>query len=390
MQVVQAVCGTFWHFDLANELEARGYLKRIYSSFPWIRLKREGVPRAKVSTFPWIHGPLMASGKFISLPKWVTREIMVGNFRSFDAWVASRIEECDVFVALSGVGLKSGSVAKRRGARYVCDRGSSHIRYQKTILEEEYARWGIRDERVDPRIVDREEAEYAEADAIAVPSEFARRSFVEMGVPAEKVWKIPYGVRLDRFKQTGEPETGRFDVLFAGTVSIRKGVPYLLQAFAKLKHPNKRLRLAGPVEREMSSLFPQFDMSYVEVLGRQTQAELAQLMSRSHTMVLPSIEDGFGLVMAQAMACGTVVVSSANTGGPDLYSDGVEGFVVPIRSPEAITERLEKLAGDPDIHAKMRDATLKRVRNLGGWHSYGEGFADMLRHLTHSGTPNTL
>lgn len=381
MQVIQAVCGTFWHFDLANELESLGYLKRIYSSFPWIRLRREGVSKARVRTFPWIHGPWMAAHRYGIMPHGIANETALLNARIFDAWVASRIEDCDALVALSGCGLLAGRAVQRRGARYVCDRGSSHIRYQRAILQEEYARWGFKGEKVDARVVAREEKEYAEADAITVPSEFARRTFGEIGIEPDKVRVIPFGVRLDRFSKTDDPRGGSFEALFAGTVSIRKGIPYLLDAFANFKHPMKRLRLAGPVEPQMRSLFSRFDLTGVDVLGRQTQDELAKWMNLSHALVLPSIEDGFGLVMAQAMACGTPVIASENTGGPDLFSDGVEGFVVPIRSSQAICDRLTLLAENPNLQRIMSAAALARVQALGGWKDYGRRYVEFLERL---------
>lgn len=382
MQVVQAVAGTFHHFDLARELERQGHLKRIYSTFPWFRLKREDVPRERVRTFPWIHAAWMASGRFAKLPEGLLRQIQITNLRLFERWVAARLEECDAFVCLSGAGLKAGRLAQTRGAKYVCDRGSSHIRYQKRILDEEYARWGFRGKTVDPRSVEQEEAEYEQADAITVPSEFARRTFLDMGVSAQKVHKFPYGVRLDRFRRTGEPPADAFNVLFAGTVSIRKGIPYLLDAFARLKHPSKRLRLAGPVEPQMGSLLSRFDLKSVEVLGRQTQTELAKLMSASHVIVLPSIEEGLALVQGQALACGCPLISSYNSGGEDLFSDNVEGFLVAIRSSEAILGRVTQLADDPALRERMSEAALARVKSLGGWADYGTRYAAFLKSLT--------
>jgi glycosyltransferase involved in cell wall biosynthesis len=383
MQVIQAVSGTFHHFDLARELNSLGYLRRIYSTFPWARLQREGVPRERVQTFPWIHAPWMLAQRYGVLPHRVAAEIALANVGLFDSWVAKRLEECDAFIGISGSGLKAGQVAQGRGAKYVCDRGSSHIRYQSAIVEEEYARWGFPGKRVDARVIACEEAEYIQADAITVPSEFARRTFLEMGVDGGKIRKIPYGVRLDRFKKTAEPPSDSFDVLFAGTVSLRKGVPYLLYAFANFPHPKKRLRLAGPIEPEMEALLrSRFDMANVEVLGPLPQEELARWMSRSHVLVLPSVEDGFGLVMAQAMACGAVVIASEHTGGSDLFTDGVEGFVIPIRSQDAISERLTQLADDPDLRQRMSEAALTRVANLGGWRDYGRSYAEFLQELT--------
>lgn len=382
MQVIQAVCGTFHHFDLANELESLGYLKRIYSTFPWIRLRREGVPKALVRTFPWIHGPWMAANRYGILPNGIANETAVLNARFFDAWVASRIEDCDALVAISGCGLLAGRTVQKRGGRYVCDRGSSHIRYQRAILEEEYARWGFRGRRVDARVVDREEKEYSEADAITVPSEFARRTFAELGVSLDKVRTIPFGVRLDKFRKINEPPSRSFEVLFAGTVSIRKGVPYLLDAFANFKHPMKSLRLAGPIEPQMRALFSRFDLTNVEVLGRQTQEELARLMSTSQVMVLPSIEEGLALVQGQALACGCPLISSRNSGAEDLFTDGREGFLIPIRSPEAISDRLTQFADEPNLQRRMSEAALARVQQLGGWSKYGRQYADFLLQLT--------
>lgn len=381
MQVVQAVSGTFHHFDLARELESRGHLKTIYSTFPWMRLQREGVPRERVRTFPWIHGPWMVSRRYFNTPQGFAKQVDLANVRLFDAWVAAQIRECDAFVGLSGSGLTTGRVVQARGGKYICDRGCAHIRYQKAILDEEHARWGLRGETVDPRIVEREEAEYAQADAITIPSEFARRTFLEMGVDSKKLRKIPYGVRLERFSKIGEPPSGSFDVLFAGTVSLQKGIPYLLDAFAKLKHPSKRLRLAGPIAPKMRSLLSRFNLTGVELLGRMPQLDLAQRMSVSHVMVLPSVQDGFGMVMAQAMACGTPVIASEHTGGADLFTDGVDGFLVPIRSPEAICDRLTQLADDSLLRQRIGQAALDRVESLGGWRQYGDQYTAFLKQL---------
>jgi len=170
-------------------------------------------------------------------------------------------------------------------------------------------------------------------------------------------------------------------VLFAGTVSLRKGVPYLLEAFRLLNHPKKRLRLAGPVLPEMKVLLGRQDLTGIEVLGRMSQERLAQCMSTSHVMVLPSIEEGFGLVQGQALACCCPVISSYNTGGKDIFTDGVEGFLVPIRSAAAIATRLQELADDAALQERMSEAALRRVTSMGGWRDYGTQYVEFLSQL---------
>ena len=95
-------------------------------------------------------------------------------------------------------------------------------------------------------------------------------------------------------------------------------------------------------------------------------------------MVLPSIEDGFGMVLAEAMACGCPCISSQHTGGPDLYEHGQAGFIVPIRNSEAITRALDQMAQDPTLRERMSQAALSRVQELGGSHTYGENWARLL------------
>jgi glycosyltransferase involved in cell wall biosynthesis len=384
MQVIQATFGTFHHFHLARELRSRGYLNHIYSTYPWQRLKREGLPHDLVSTFPWLHTPHLVAGRY--LPKGVNQKIANLIPTSYDSWLCNRISACDAYVALSGAGEKSGRRAQELGAKYVCDRGSSHARYQRDIMLEEYRRWGVTvPEWRDPA---REESEYDNADAITVLSSFAKRSFLEHGVPEQKIQVTLLGVQLDAFRQTAEPAPNSFEVLFVGTASFRKGIPYLLEAFRKLQHPRKRLRIVGTVAQEITPYLKTQDLSDVEITGPRPQAKLPDMMSQSHVLVLPSIEDGFGMVITQAMACGCPVISSTNTGGPDIYTNGKEGFIVPIRSSETVLNSMQQLADDPSLQQAMSEASLRRVQSFGGWSQYGQAYTAFLKKLC--GFPGSL
>lgn len=311
------------------------------------------------------------------------------NALAFDRWCEQKLRATPptTLIAISGSSLRTGRALKERGTVFVCDRGSSHQRWQEVLVSEEFRSWGVTRSVSDPRDTEREEEIYNLADAITVPSQFAARSFVDQGVPANKVHVIPYGVRLENFRQTSPPPTGGFQVLFAGAVGLRKGFPYLLEAFSKVRHPAKLLRVAGAIQPEIRSLLDRLPRDKVEFLGVVGQERLAELMSTSHVMVLPSIEEGLALVQGQAMACGCPVIASTNTGAEDLFTDGVEGFVVPIRDPEAIRERLQRLADDPALQREMSDAALVRVRRLGGWDDYGDRWERLLESLSKAPPP---
>jgi glycosyltransferase involved in cell wall biosynthesis len=367
---------------LARELYRRRHLERIYSTFPRFRLRREGLPAELVETFPWIHTSEFALAKFgWDWPR-VSDQLGYWNALAFDRWTERRLPPCDALIGLAGSCLRTGRLVQERGGIFICDRGSTHQRYQERIVSEEYARWGLSRPVSDIRDTLREEAIYAMADAITVPSHLAARTFVELGIPEAKMHVIPYGVRLENFHPTSPPVDGTFEALFAGAAGLRKGLPYLLEAFARVDHPRKRLRIAGGVQPEMRGLLAHLPQQHVEWLGVLGQDALRDAMSSSHLLVLPSIEEGLALVQAQAMACGCPVLCSTNTGGEDLFADGVEGFIVPIRDVDALTTRMQQVASDPALQQRLRTAALERVRTIGGWKEYGDRWEELLYTMT--------
>jgi starch synthase len=374
MKAVLTTLGKFHSFDLARQLHSRGALEVIYSGYPRFKLRGEGLPKRLVRTFPYLHTPYMASGWRDRLGLGFLRQWEYWDRTAIDRFVARTLPDAEVFVGLSGCGLATGKEARRRGMKYVCDRGSTHIRHQSEVLVEEHRRWGLPFPGVDPRIVEREEDEYEIADAITVPSTYVRDTFIARGLASSKVRLLSYGVDLDRFHPVGEPEPANFDVLFVGGVSLRKGVPYLLAAWHALEHPRKTLTIAGVAEPAVVERLRELGLMTddVKLLGHVPQPRLKDLMSRSHVLALPSLEEGLAMVMAQALACGCPVVASRNTGAEDLYSDGVEGFIVQAGRAEALTERMQALADDPSLRARMSAAALRRVRSIGGWSSYGD------------------
>lgn len=390
IKVVHSCIAKFHHFDLAKQLHKRGMLERFYTGYPAFKLHDENLPMEKVSTFPWLMAARMGLPKYGLFPRWCDRTLHRWVQESLDAYVSAVLPECDVLFALSGSGLRAGRTAQQRGGRYVCDRGSSHIRYQDSLLREEFRRWGDEFSGVDPRVMAKEEAEYDAADAIAVPSEFVYRSFLEMGVSESKLRKVSYGVNLSRFEKTGEPPNHTFEVLFVGQVSFRKGVPDLLTAFKNFKHPKKRLRIVGSMQPEMRRFLQKNTLTEsVEFLGHMPQTQLKQIMSRSHVMVLPSIEEGLALVQAQALACGCPVIGTLHTGAEDLFSDGVEGFIVATRDSKTIAERLQWLADNPEKRSAMSGAALRKARSIGGWDQYGDTIEEILRDLAESAVTRT-
>jgi glycosyltransferase involved in cell wall biosynthesis len=385
MRVVIGLVGAFHLFDLARELADRGHLEQIYSTFPWARLKREAIERSYVSTFPWLSTPHMVLARYGLLKKPNDYWLDMLERRTLDSFVSRRTRNQpapDALIGLSSSLLVSARELQSHGTRFFCDRGSTHAVYQKRAVDEEYARWGVKPFVHSEAILRRELDNYEMADAITVPSQASRRSFLEYGVAADKIHVIPYGVRLDKFTKVADPPHDSFEVLFAGSLSLRKGIPYLLQAFAALKHPNKRLTIIGAPNDTLSQVIARLPTENVRFLGALPQSELIEHMSRSHVFVLPSIEDGFGLVVPQAMACGCPVIVSREAGASDIVTEGIDGFLTEARDVDLLTQRLDQLAGDRELRDRMGAAAIEKVKSLGGWHEYGNQWDSLLKSVT--------
>jgi len=368
---------------LARQLERFGILDKIYTGYPKFKLKDEqGIALDKIKTFPWVHGPYMVRGKFgLDKFSWLKKEWEWLDRLTLDKFVSSQINYSTVLVGLSGSVLNTGKKVKKIGGFFICDRGSSHIRFQNDILKEEYEKWGFKFKGIDPRVIEKEENEYNLADRITVPSEFVRQSFIKMGVPEFKIVKIPYGARLDRFKKLASPAENQFQVLWVGGVSIRKGFMYALEAFRKLNHPHKKFIVVGEIEKEIKILLLKENLDGIEFRGLVSNTKLPLLYSSSHVFLISSLEEGLAMVQGEALACGCPVIATTNTGASDLFTNGEEGFIVSIRSSNAICEKLQYLADNEFLRKKMSEAALKKVNNIGGWDTYGELWSNLITSL---------
>ena len=284
--------------------------------------------------------------------------------------MAKHLRQCDIFHCLSGFGTQTFTVARTRfGARTICDRGSSHIVEQNALLTEEYARWSVPFSGIRQAAIDRELSEYERCDRIFVPSTFAFRTFVKRGVAASKLRQIPYGVDIGLFHPYPREDT-KFRVVYAGVLSLQKGIPYLLEAMQPLSRYGIELWLIGRVLPEIVPFLKRY-RGQCKLLGPQPRTNLAKLYSQASVFATSSIQEGLALVQVQAMACGLPVIGTTNSGAEDLVGDSEAGFVLPIRKPELLREKILLLYKNPQLLSEMRTAALSKVRTLGGWDRYG-------------------
>ena len=366
---VSGLAGTH-PLDLARQFAARDVLAAYYTSLPPSRTP--GVPPALVrrhlALLLPIHG--LIHGWVPMSPQRLARMID----HEFDRWASTRMIPADVTHAVAGLGLRQRRAAKRRfNTLTVCDCGTTHIRYHQASQDAEHARWHADPVPWDTRSIAGFEQEYDESDLIVVPSTFAYRTFLDHGIPATKLACVPYGVDPDAYRPVPKTD-GVFRILFVGTLSIRKGLPYLLDAIAGLDWRNAELTLRGSETPESKRLLDAYRGTIpIKLVPTQPRSQLKHLYSNASVLVLPSVEDAFGLVIGQALACGTPVIATTHTGGPDVIAEGRDGFIVPPRDSAGLREALTRLYEDPRLAASMRVEARRRVEAARGWGDYGDG-----------------
>jgi glycosyltransferase involved in cell wall biosynthesis len=367
MNVAISVFGRFHAFYLADQLNRRGHLQRLITTYPKFEVRKYGIPSSKTTSL-LAHGLVgRATTRFPpSIAQSIDARVV---HESYDIVASQRIpSRSDIFVGWSGFSERGLRRARAAGAITILERNSTHIVHQRDILREEYERFGVKAQLPHEAIVEKELREYEMADYICVPSEYVRRTFLDKGFSLQKVIKVPFGVDVREFQPSSKSDD-TFRVVYAGSMSVRKGVPYLLQAFSELSLPNAELWLIGTKLPEIEPFFQKFKGSFRHV-PPVPQSGLSRFYAQSSVFALCSVEEGFGLVLAQAMACGLPVIATTHTGASDLIDHGKEGFVLPIRDVDALKRTLLHLHGHPAESIEMGRAAHERVQRF-TWDDYG-------------------
>lgn len=284
--------------------------------------------------------------------------------RKVGRWL-SRQPRPTIVHGFEGSVLETFLAARKLGARTVLDVPSAHEHGIRLSTEEGERFEGLDLERMRQRI----RRERMQADYLFAPSELVRACLEENLVPAGRIIQIPLGVDPDRFRPAprwvGVPRP--FRALYAGRLNAGKGVRYLLGAWESLKLDNAELILAGPADAFGKALLTQF-RGNVRWLGGISHHEMHQWFSTSDVFVFPSLSDGFGLAVCEAMAAGLPVIVTRNCGV--AIRDGVDGYVLPIRDAAALACAIYHLHKHPQTRARMGASGRRLVLERYTWRHY--------------------
>lgn len=357
--------------SLSRQLGRRTFPAELAGSirtFPLRELGRLLAPRAGLrSLVRHENGPLSVDAVYRSLDRRVSRRLEDGRFSAVYAYEDGARE--------------SFRVATRQDKLRIYDLPIGYWRASRAILLEETERepeWAmtLHGTLDSPQKTARKDAELHQADLVIVASTFTRRTLEQAPDFRGTVMTIPYGApALDLSPGQPAPPRGRGDklrVLFVGSLGQRKGLSYLFRAVRSLGAGVELTVIGSRPLVECPAL--DRELRAVRWIPTCTHREVLAEMAAHDVFVFPSLFEGFGLVLLEAMAMGLPIITTPNTAGPDLITDGLEGFIVPIRSDQAIAERLDLLRRNPDLRADMAERARARAREF-TWAHYGESLA---------------
>jgi len=286
----------------------------------------------------------------------------------FDQRLATAAQPVDLFDGVMGHCVDATRQVPLRSARRVVTSLNTHIQHLDRVMRDESRRVGATTPLfVSPRMVHRVLDELNRASAIRVCSDHARQTFLDHGVAADRVHAIPIGIDLEHFHPVDKTDDV-FRVLVVSSVTPRKGVHYALEAFERAQLPNTEMVIIGGTGDAWSRrLIEDYTRRCANIRLEHcdvSREPVGQHYGRASVLVHAAVEDGFGLVIPQALACGRPVVATRESGASEVIRDGETGFVVPARDVDVLVDRLRLLHSDATLREHMGHRAPATVAHL--------------------------
>ncbi len=337
-------------FPVARELAKLDALGCYYSGYPaWKLRNAEGMKVRTHSLRTNVVYGLLKYAPARLRPS--SRRLFLWQDHGFDRWAGAHLETCDFVHGMPGQCRELFRAARKSGVRTVLNHATGPVRDWVRIMEPEYARVGLRLTDVcpyDEEYFVREDEEYALADWHCAASTVVREQLVTRGIAVERIMVAPYGAEPEIFHDN-KPEPPRsFRIVFAGQVGLRKGLHTLLEALTQAGRKEWRVDFYGTVAEEAQPDLAHYaGATPLHFHGAVSQSALASAFREGSVLVLPSLEEGFGLVVPQALNCGLPCVVSDRVGGKDLIRHHANGSIFPARDSTKLAAELEWWAQNP-------------------------------------------
>jgi glycosyltransferase involved in cell wall biosynthesis len=269
----------------------------------------------------------------------------------FDRWAALALRDCDLLLGAASSSLATGKAAQRMGGTFVLDRACPDIRVQQALMVEEARKVGGMFRANSPWFIERQVQEYEEADFILSPSDYSRNSFPEH-LKKKTVLAPLYG-RAKVAPRVPKPIGAKFVVGVVGGQPLRKGYLYLLQAWKELALPNAELKIRSGADFARYPLLAKLLAEQDNVSVISYIPDISAFYGECDAFVLPSVDDGFGMALFEAVANGVPSIATRNCGASELLVDERDALLIDAFSVEQIKSSLQRLYESAELRERL-------------------------------------
>lgn len=376
-----ALFKTSWWYKFTALSVLKEFRKRVYSEklkcntkcFPFKELSRQIALKFKFKS-------LISPGNAIFSP-FSCSEYIDNRTRHI---LRKNDDEIDVVYCYGGAAIHTFSEAKRLGKITIFDLTAGYWRYNQKLIESEKRRnpdWGVTINSIDysEGSIQLMDEELRLADKIYVASTFTKKTLELYPTDLADIEIVPYGFppvnKLRKYEAIGNR---KIKLLYVGSLSQMKGLSYLFEAMEGLEEYFE-LTIVG---RSRSGLCPALECSLKKhnYIGTLPHDEVLRVMSTHDIFVFPSLSDGFGLVLTEAMSQGTPCIATEQTCAPDIFHDGKDGWIVEAGSSNAIKEKLLYLLSHKDEIASAGKEAMKAAERR-PWKCYEDDMVNSIMAL---------
>lgn len=307
-------------------------------------------------------------------------------YQKHDQWVANNLDKAKkegitgVYAYEDGA-LDTFTKAKQLGLYRLYDLPIGYWKSARLLMQKEFEinpEWattitGFNDS---PAKLDKKDKELALADVIFVASSFTKKTLEDYSGILPEIKVIPYGFpEVKQKKDYPSLVNRKLKILFVGGISQRKGISYLFEAVEGLES-KVELTFVGHKSVSNCKVLNEALEKHNWILSLSHEQVLA-CMCEHDVFVFPSLFEGFGLVITEAMSQGIPVITTDRTAGPDLIKDGVDGWIVPTGSSLAIKTILLSILEKPELLEQMGLAAQIKAKTR-PWSVYSQEMAEAL------------
>lgn len=398
--IAVAQIGARRHYAVPSLLNQCGLLDALYTDVcadvgllphvaRWLPRPLQPPPlrRLLARTVPGVPPDRIHAFNFFGLSRVLARSRARTQVNHFDAQAQANSRFCrlvarrglgaaDTLYAFNGAALELLQFARKHSIRTILDQTAAPVTVEQSLLADERQRWpgwdlGDTSPLDWAALAQREAAEWDLADTLICGSDYVRDCLHAQSPHLVPCRVVPYGApALPPRPPAYAPGTGPLRVLYAGSVCLRKGIPYLMEAARRLQGQAVRFRAVGPIHVSRPAVHEL--RRWIDLVGSVPRPQMQREYQQAHVLVLPSISEGSANVCYEALAAGLPVITTPNAGS--VVRDGLDGYIVPIRCDQSLADRIASLAEDRHRLAAMSAGALARAAQF-NWADYARRLA---------------